>query len=130
VDETPEEPRQNNKPQVMDEIFSDSRLKIEAIITLLAEKLQMRVEKLLEEPDGVEKLGPYMEHLERLVFLNQMNKAKVRDLAHLAPAKYRKLVNDADLIKKLRPVRDEVNFPKRGPPGPREDVAPPSDDGE
>jgi len=123
------------KPQIIDDLFRDSRLKLDMIIELLSEKLLEQVKLLdLSNAEHLKNLESLEAHLERLVFIAQMNKAKTRDLMHLAPKKYRVLLSDEELRKKLRPVREgtqdearEHNFPKRGPRGPRDDVAPPAD---
>lgn len=109
--------------EVVDELFVDSRLKIECILVLLAEKLQVRILKLMETEDGHEKLTPALDHLERVIMMRQMNVAKAKDLLHLAPKKYKRVLTDDELKKELRPVRDTDNFPRRGPRGPREDAA-------
>ncbi len=121
-DEEPKE-RINTKPELIDDVFCDSRVKIEMILVLLSEKLQKLAEQLMESDAGIEKLGAVLDHLERLIFLGQMNRVKAKDLQHYAPKKYRRVLSDAELTKELRPVRDETNFPKRGPRGPREDAA-------
>jgi hypothetical protein len=112
------------RAEKIDELFASSRLKIDMIITLLTEKVGARVENITLEGKGVAELEPLLDHLERLIFLGQMNRAKVRDLVHMAPKKYQRILSDAELTAELRPVRDADNFPKRGPRGPREDVSP------
>lgn len=107
----------------IDDLFANSRLKIEAVLILLTEKVQMRLEELALDGKGVEELDHLLDHLERLIFLGQMNRAKTRDLLHMAPKKYRKIMTDGELLAELKPVRDADNFPKRGPRGPREDAA-------
>jgi hypothetical protein len=113
----------NSRPEIVDEMFVDSRVKIDCIIILLAEKLQTRIETLMESDDGFEKLTPALDHLERVIMMRQMNVAKTKDLLHLAPKKYKRVLTDDELKKELRPVRDTDNFPRRGPRGPREDAA-------
>lgn len=117
------EPAINNKAEVVDELFVDSRLKIECILVLLAEKLQERIATLMQTDAGFEKLTPALDHLERVIMMRQMNVAKAKDLMHLAPKKYKRVLADDELKKELREVRDTDNFPRRGPRGPREDAA-------
>lgn len=115
-------PSNRGKGESIDDLFANSRLKIEAVLILLTEKVQKRLEVLALEGKGVEELDHLLDHLERLIFLGQMNRAKTRDLLHMAPKKYRKIMTDGELLAELKPVRDADNFPKRGPRGPREDV--------
>lgn len=126
MDETTEEKPSNNKAEVQDELYADSRLRIEMILVLLAEKLQARVEKALEEKDD-EGLTKSLDHLERVIMFRQMNVAKTKDLQAFMPKKYKRIVSDDEIKKRLRPLRDEEEmeppFPKRGPRGPREDAA-------
>ncbi|MDX2014153.1 MAG: hypothetical protein SFW67_28400 [Myxococcaceae bacterium] len=96
------------------------------IIELLAQKLATEAEKLdFSREEDLKRSTPLLDALERLVLLGQMNRAKAKDLATFAPKKFTRLLSDAELRKELKPVRDSYNFPKRGPRGPRDDVAPP-----
>lgn len=122
-EETEAPKRKGYTAERIDELFGDSRLKIEMILTVLAEKLGARVQELSISAESLVELESLLAHLERVIFLGQMNRAKTRDLLHMAPKKYQRVLSDAELIKELRPVRDETNFPKRGPRGPREDAA-------
>lgn len=111
--------------EVIDDLFSAARLKVDMVLQLLAEKVTARVQELELDAKSLPELELLLNHLERIIFLNQMNRAKVRDLAHMAPKKYRTILTDADIMAELRPTRDELggNFPKKGPRGPRENVA-------
>ena len=106
----------------IDELFANSRLKIEQVIILLTEKVEKRLSEMALEGKGITELDHLLDHLERLIFLGQMNRAKTRDLLHMAPKKYQRIMTDGELLAELKPVRDADNFPKRGPRGPREDV--------
>lgn len=118
-----EAPKQN-KSEKIDEIFCDTRLKTDMVLELLAGKLEKEIDRLdLSKPEDLDRCDRLIQSLEKVIFLGQMNKAKVRDLIHLAPKKYHRVLSDEELRKQLKPLRDEVNFPKRGPKGPREDVS-------
>lgn len=113
------------RPEVIDDLFSAARLKVDMVLQLLAEKVTKRVQGLELDAKSLPELEMLLNHLERIIFLNQMNRAKVRDLSHMAPKKYRAILTDAEIMRELRPTRDDLgsNFPKKGPRGPRENVS-------
>lgn len=116
------------RPEIIDDLFADARLKVDMVLQLLTDKVTARVQELQLDAKSLPELELLLNHLERIIFLNQMNRAKVRDLAHMAPKKYRAILTDAEIMKELRPTRDDLgNFPKKGPRGPREDVSPESE---
>lgn len=113
-----DKPPAKGRMEVIDDRFAASRMRIEMILDLLTEAIEKKVQ------DGAF-VEADLERLEKIIFLGQMNRAKTRDLIHLAPKKYQRLMSDAEVMAELRPVRDTYNFPRRGPRGPRDDIAPP-----
>lgn len=119
-----EKPISQNKAELIDDLFASTRTRVEMILTLLAEKLEKRVGELEVDAKTLPELDAVLQHLERVIFLAQMNRAKVRDLVHMAPKKYQRVMSDIELMQELRPTRDSLgNFPPPGPRGPREGVA-------
>lgn len=137
TEEEDKPPAPRGRAETIDDLFAGSRQKFDMVLELLAGKLAAKLEKLdLEQPGALEELERMLPVLERMVLLNQMNRVKTRDLANFAPKRYQTLLSDEEMRKKLVSLRPEVlptearehQFPKRGPRGPREDVAPPSGD--
>lgn len=132
-------PQRHGRAETMDDMFAASRQKFDMVLEILATKLARKVEEIdLEKPDALGELERMLPVLERLVFLNQMNRVKTRDLANFAPKKYARIASDEEMRRELVKMRPNVltdearnhQFPKRGPRGPREDVAPPPENPE
>lgn len=122
--------KKTGQAEVIDEMFVQSRMQLDMIIGLLCGKLEKMAADIEPTIEGLAAMEKITHHLEKLVFLRQMNLAKVRDLANFAPKQYRTVLTDENIRQRLRETRDSDNFPKRGPRGPRDNVAPPADSGE
>lgn len=123
--------QQKGRPETIDSVFVASRQRIDMIIERLAEKISAALDLVALDESGLKHMDELLARLEKLVFLRQMNAAKVEALKGFAPKAYKSVLTDEAIRNQLKPIRNEVReyqFPKPGPRGPREDVAPPQDD--